>query len=412
MLTGKMCPGLASFGVVKMNEKLILFGGMLEHRALSNALYTFDTIKFHWSIISNVKGEIPAARLGHSFTLIDDNRIFLFGGVKNVHPNFRKELYRYLNDLYILHNLSKNKFAWEKIEITSRPLPRESHSAVLSCSQKHLIIFGGMNADCGRLGDLWFLDVEQLVWMNFEIQGIPPSLRSLHTANIIGSRMFIFGGWVKDPEDDLKYVSSNTLCCLDLDKHEWNTFELENGPKARSGHAAAAVNNRLYIFSGRNQYSPLTDCLGDFWYLEIENPTRVEKVEMTKCSTMSIEIKWDRVPNANCYLMEVRRVQDILPKTIIKFVTNNLKAAASSQETEKRKSETLILTLDAKKLKPLLPKSDNNIPQIDGCNDEVVEVEKLVVKEEMKNPVTKPANHSVIQVSNFKTISSLQLIHF
>lgn len=399
MLTGKICPGVAAFGVVKTkNDKLILFGGMLEYRVLSNTLYSFDTINYHWSTINNVKGQTPDARLGHSFTLVDDNRIFLFGGITNIHNNPRKECYRYMNDLYVLHNHSKNKYAWEKVETATQPSPRESHSAVFyhnnNTDQKHLIIFGGMNADFGRLGDLWFLDVDQMVWMNFDINGIPPSPRSLHSANIIGSRMYVFGGIVKDDEDDGKFITSNTLCSLDLIKNEWNTLELENGPKARAAHASVATNNRLYIFNGRHQYTFDTkpECLDDSWYLEIENPLKVEKVEMTRCSTKHIEITWDRVPNANCYLIEIRRVQDILPKIAIKFV-NNVKQA---QQNEKRKSDVPVLISIAKKVKPI------EVPQIDGCNDEV---EELKIKEELlkeaENPLNKYANNAVYQVSHF-----------
>lgn len=415
MLTGRLCPGVAAFGVVKKNDLLILFGGMLEYRILSNTLYTFDTINFHWSIINNAKGEIPAARLGHSFTLIDDNRIFLFGGITNIHQNSKKELYRYTNDLYILHNHSKIKYAWEKIETATQPIARESHSAVFhhnnKTNQKHLIIFGGMNSDNGRMGDLWFLDVDQLVWMNFEINGIPPSPRSLHSANLIGSRMFLFGGLINESDNFLEFATSNTLYCLDLDKKEWNTIELENGPKARAAHAAVAANNRIYIFSGRNDYTfsndTSPDCLDDFWYLEIDNPMRVERVEMTRCSTMNIEIKWDRVPNANCYLVEIRRVQAILPNIAIKLVNKNLKISASnSQETEKRKSEKSIFIPVAKKIKTLFSKIEDNIPQIDGCNDEVdkldvIKEEKLNVKKEPENPGNKYADRAVYQVSNF-----------
>lgn len=97
-----------------------------------------------------------------------------------------------MNDLYVLHIIADEKFRWERLPRTANDPPkRESHSAVFYFDEKEnrkfLIIFGGMNG--ARLGDLWFLDLRQLIWKQFEIEGIPPSPRSLHTANLIGQKM-------------------------------------------------------------------------------------------------------------------------------------------------------------------------------------------------------------------------------
>lgn len=39
-----------------------------------------------------------------------------------------------------------------------------------------------------RLGDVWIFDLLSMTWTNPIIHGIPPQPRSLHTANIVGSR--------------------------------------------------------------------------------------------------------------------------------------------------------------------------------------------------------------------------------
>ena len=85
-----------------------------------------------------------------------------------------------------------DKFRWEKLPTAiDGPCGRESHSAIFHFDEKEdakfLIVFGGM--DGNRLGDLWFLDLKQLVWAQFEIFGIPPAPRSLHTATLVDSKM-------------------------------------------------------------------------------------------------------------------------------------------------------------------------------------------------------------------------------
>lgn len=120
--------------------------------------------------------------------------------------------------------------------------------------------------------------------------------RSLHTANIIGDRlvhlsfslcpalsyphyyrMFVFGGWVPLVQDDTKggqgekeWKCTNTLASLNLQQLTWENFGSsgsgpqggtpdgsnydEMAPRARAGHCAVVIHNRLYIWSGRDGY--------------------------------------------------------------------------------------------------------------------------------------------------------------
>jgi len=60
-------------------------------------------------------------------------------------------------------------------------------------------------------------------WTKPFVQGVPPLPRSLHSATVIGHRMFVFGGWVPLVMDDVKIAThekewkcTNTLGCLNL----------------------------------------------------------------------------------------------------------------------------------------------------------------------------------------------------
>lgn len=70
------------------------------------------------------------------------------------------------------------------------PSARESHAGVMfeKDGYRKLIIHGGM--DGCRLNDLWILDLNSMTWSNPQPEGIPPLPRSLHSANIIGDRLF------------------------------------------------------------------------------------------------------------------------------------------------------------------------------------------------------------------------------
>lgn len=134
---------------------------------------------------------------GHSFTLVGD-KVFLFAGLANESDDPKHNIPKYLNDLYIL-NIKNGQYSWE-IPITygECPPPRESHTAVAwhdkTVGRHYLIIYGGMSG-C-RLGDLWILDIETLSWSRPKTQGTAPLPRSLHSATLIGDKMYIFGGWI------------------------------------------------------------------------------------------------------------------------------------------------------------------------------------------------------------------------
>lgn len=364
MYSGRM-QGIAGYGVtVYQKDKLIFFGGMKEYWNLSNQLNQLDVNKWHWSKISQVSGSLPAPRFGHSFTLVDENRIFMFGGITNRNNTNYEFNPCYMNDLYILHTYGKTKFGWEMIKTELAPSPRDSHSAVLHPNKNFLIIFGGCNGE--RLGDLWFLDVTYLKWQNVEVTGIPPTPRSLHTANILGSQMLVFGGWEKDKnsQDGLSFFSSNILSSLDLDKMEWRTIEVEGKlPKARAGHSAVVTHDRLYIFSGRHDYQS-SSCLDNSWYLETSIPRKIDKISLICSSTSTLEILWEKIPNANCYLIEVKRVAEFKINIPIKLVANQIQ--------EKRKGDTPTSQPLPKRVIIFKP----NIEQMDGCDDKNIETER------------------------------------
>lgn len=135
---------------------------------------------------------------------------------------------------------------------------------------------------CGRrLGDLWLLDLTTMNWMNPQTS-TQPLPRSLHSANIIGSRIFIFGGWVpsisaeKGDVPEKEWRCTNSLPIFNIDTLGWDQIgeeifeENDTIPRARAGHSSVVINNRVYIWSGRDGYKKTSNsqvCCTDMWYL-------------------------------------------------------------------------------------------------------------------------------------------------
>lgn len=292
---GDIPPGCAAYGFVVDGSRILVFGGMVEYGKYSDELYELQAVRWEWKKLrprSPENDPPPCPRLGHSFTLIG-NRVFLFGGLANDSEDHKNNIPRYLNDLYTLELLPNGGTVWDVPQTHGHaPPPRESHTGVSYTDSKTgktcLVIYGGMSG-C-RLGDLWYLDVDSMTWHKPVVHGPIPLPRSLHTATLIGHRMYVFGGWVPLVVDDVKVAThekewkcTNTLACLNIGKLElyilyiyqsnyiknkinniiletWTWEQLtvdtleENVPRARAGHCAIGMHNKLYVWSGRDGY--------------------------------------------------------------------------------------------------------------------------------------------------------------
>uniref|UniRef100_A0A8D0H5A4 Host cell factor C1 n=1 Tax=Sphenodon punctatus TaxID=8508 RepID=A0A8D0H5A4_SPHPU len=288
---------------------------------------SFQASRWEWKRLkakTPKNGPPPCPRLGHSFSLVG-NKCYLFGGLANDSEDPKNNIPRYLNDLYILElRPGSGVVAWDTpITYGVLPPPRESHTAVVytekDSKKSKLVIYGGMSG-C-RLGDLWTLDIETLMWNKPSLSGVAPLPRSLHSATTIGNKMYVFGGWVPLVMDDVKVAThekewkcTNTLACLNLDTMAWepilvDTLE-DNIPRARAGHCAVAINTRLYIWSGRDGYRKAWNnqvCCKDLWYLETGKRKVSSRVQLVRANTNSLEVSWGSVPTADTYLLQLQK---------------------------------------------------------------------------------------------------------
>ncbi|KAH6928035.1 hypothetical protein HPB50_010615 [Hyalomma asiaticum] len=334
---GDIPPGCAAYGFVCDGTRLLVFGGMVEYGKYSNELYELQASRWEWKRLKprpprGAPGP-PCPRLGHSFTLIG-NKAFLFGGLANDSDDPKNNIPRYLNDLYTLElRPFSSSMAWDVPQVFGQPPPpRESHTAVAYQSregrQPRLIVYGGMSG-C-RLGDLWQLDVDSMSWSKPQVGGVAPLPRSLHSATLIGQRMFVFGGWVPLVMDENKasthekeWKCTNTLASLNLDTMAWEPLAMEvfeeAVPRARAGHCSVAINSRLYIWSGRDGYRKAWNnqvCCKDLWYLETEKPPPPSRVQLVRASTATLEVCWGAVPTADAYVLQLQRY-DVPPTNAV-----------------------------------------------------------------------------------------------
>ncbi|KAL1865070.1 Negative regulator of mitotic exit [Paecilomyces lecythidis] len=163
-------------------------------------------------------------------------------------------------DLWMVESSGGNLSCFPIATVSEGPGPRVGHSSLLVGNA--FIVFGGdtkMN-DNDTLDDtLYLLNTSSRQWSRAIPPGPRPAGRYGHTLNILGSKIYIFGGQVEG-------FFFNDLVAFDLNAlqnpaNKWE-FLIRNSheggpppgqiPPARTNHTVVSFNDKLYLFGGTN----------------------------------------------------------------------------------------------------------------------------------------------------------------
>ncbi|KAJ3218312.1 hypothetical protein HDU67_006084 [Dinochytrium kinnereticum] len=126
--------------------------------------------------------------------------------------------------------------------------------------------------------EVWVFDDESRVWAKAGTWGDAPRGRRAHTAVLVGSRIFVYGGCDKNHIfDDLHYLDTISLRwsrvqLIDTCPHPVDDAsgprcnKCLHGPGPRRGHVSFTWENRLYIHGGDDG----VQCLADTYVLPLD----------------------------------------------------------------------------------------------------------------------------------------------
>ncbi|XP_028663772.1 F-box only protein 42 [Erpetoichthys calabaricus] len=107
-------PPMAGHSSSVIGDKMVVFGGSLGSRQMSNEVWVLDLEQWSWSK-PNITGPVPHPRGGQSQIVIDDNTLLILGGCGG--PN------ALLKDAWLLH-MSSGPWMWQQLKVEN-----EEHGA-------------------------------------------------------------------------------------------------------------------------------------------------------------------------------------------------------------------------------------------------------------------------------------------
>ncbi|KAJ1894837.1 hypothetical protein LPJ66_004947 [Kickxella alabastrina] len=131
--------------------------------------------------------------------------------------------------------------------------PPKMRSQTVSIIGSNLYVFGGWN-NTVCYSDVYVLDTETMFWSRMQTTGddVPPC--RAHTTTAVGHRLFVFGGG-----DGTQYF--NELFVLDTRSYAWTRVRIAGPavPSPRRTHTCFHYNGFVYLFGGGDGHRALND---------------------------------------------------------------------------------------------------------------------------------------------------------
>uniref|UniRef100_A0A8C5HAT4 BTB domain-containing protein n=1 Tax=Gouania willdenowi TaxID=441366 RepID=A0A8C5HAT4_GOUWI len=195
-----------------------------------------------------VEGSLPVARSAHGATVYDD-KLWIFAGYDG---NAR------LNDMWTISLQDREHACWEEIDQSGEIPPSCCNFPVAVCRDKMFVFSGQSGAKITN--NLFQFEFKGHMWTRIPTEHLlrgsppPPQRRYGHTMVAFDRHLYVFGGAADN-------TLPNELHCYDVDSQTWEVIQpsLDSEvciylccqmPSGRLFHAAAVIQDAMYIFGG------------------------------------------------------------------------------------------------------------------------------------------------------------------
>ncbi|KUI59872.1 Tip elongation aberrant protein 1 [Cytospora mali] len=241
--------GAAANAVSSKEGDMYVMGGLISSSTVKGDLWMIEAGGSLSCYPLATTAEGPGPRVGHASLLVG-NAFIVYGGDTKIEENDVLD-----ETLYLLNTSTRQ---WSRA-LPAGPRPSGRYGHTLNILGSKIFIFGGQ-VEGVFMNDLAAFDLNQLQmannrWevliMNSESGGPPPGkvppARTNHTMVSFNDKMYLFGG-----TNGFQWF--NDVWCYDPMTNAWTQLDcIGYIPVPREGHAAALVDDVMYIFGGRTE---------------------------------------------------------------------------------------------------------------------------------------------------------------
>ncbi|OAA67638.1 Kelch-type beta propeller [Cordyceps fumosorosea ARSEF 2679] len=223
---------------------IYMMGGLINSSTVKGDLWMIEAGGSMSCYPLPTTAEGPGPRVGHSSLLVG-NAFIVYGGDTKIEDSDVLD-----ETLYLLNTSTRH---WSRaLPAGPRPSGRYGHS--LNILGSKIYIFGGQ-VEGYFMNDLSAFDLNQLQMANnrweilLQSEASPsiPAARTNHTVITYNDKMYLFGG-----TNGFEWF--NDVWCYDPQVNKWSQLDcIGYIPSRREGHAAALVDDVMYIFGGRTE---------------------------------------------------------------------------------------------------------------------------------------------------------------
>lgn len=234
----------------------VLFGGSTRAAEFKDDLFLYEVASKQW-FKPVIKGKVPPARSGHS-AVYYKNKLYVFGGQSvTVNPSTGQPTFSFFNDVWVL-TLKLGELRWFCFSLKTKPSPSSflydrafpvisppltsSHTASLLGSIMY--VFGGSNEE-GPRNDLYACDLNNMQWYKCnQLSSHPtskPSPREMHAAST------------------LLCTNGSCAACAGSSAGSHDDQEAAAGDDSNKADAMCYAERFLYVMGGRGKKNVCSD---------------------------------------------------------------------------------------------------------------------------------------------------------